>query len=188
MTGWTRELVLEELIRACEVYDALPIRTGPQAYGSTMPPILREVKDEFTAGGRAKANDNDAKARAVLRRARATAADISRADQALAWVPAFVPTPDLREVLMRHAVVRARGWDWDRAVSARNRRNPAKKGWVRRTTYRWIARACQGIADALDHKGIPLPADLDGQVSHEPAETTSNLIRSGSLRGWRQAS
>lgn len=187
MTCWTKEIVLEELIHACEVYDALPVATKPMEFGSTMPDILREAKDEFTAGGRAKANDNEAKNKAVIRRSRISAAEISRAERAFAWVQAYVPTPDLRRVLFDYAVVQARGWDWSRFVARRNRRNPTKKAWVRRTTYRWMWRACQGIADALDNKGIPLPDQPDGQVSQMPAITAPEPVRSGSLRGWRQA-
>ena len=47
--AWTRELVLEQLIEAFEVDDALPIRVGPKAYGNAMPEVVREARDEFTA-------------------------------------------------------------------------------------------------------------------------------------------
>ncbi|UHD44926.1 hypothetical protein LUX29_18150 [Aureimonas altamirensis] len=180
--GWTRELVLEQLIEAFEVDDALPIRVGPKAYGNAMPDVIREARDEFTAGGAAYRAANEQKAAIALRRSRITSAAISRAEASFSWVPRFVPTLDLREVLFAYAAVKARGQDWGKFIQRRNRRKPQSDAWIRRTTYRHMWRAAQAIADGLNNAAEPLPNGVSGQVTHIPSETASEPIRW--FRSW----
>lgn len=101
--------MLQQLIEAFEVDDALPILVGPKAYGNAMPDVIREARDEFTAGGAAYRAANKQMAAIAFRRSRITAAAISRAEAPFSSVPRFVPTLDLREVLFASAAVKARG-------------------------------------------------------------------------------
>ena len=177
---WTKEDVLEELVFACKVDDALPERVKPRAYGSSMPAMIRTQEDWRQAGATAFAVERDRRNAKIEKLAAVTSRQISDAEAAFGWVIDFVTDEERRHCLLEYAKAKALGWDWSRALTNRNRRNPTKSAWSRRTTYRWVWAACQAIADELDKAGVPLPEWRDLQVTHEEAETPSNLIRSGS--------
>jgi asparagine synthetase A len=84
---------------------------------------------------------------------------------------------------MAYADVKAKKWDWDRFIQARNRRMPQKKAWVKRTLYRWIDKALQQVDAGLRQNSVLL---LDGaglQVAHEEAQHGCKSITSG-LHAW----
>lgn len=89
----------------------------------------------------------------------------------------------MRIVLLAYAEVKARGWDWSQYVQARNRRQPQKKAWVKRTLYRWIEKSLQQVETGL-RKSETLLRDTAGlQVAHEEAERACKSITSG-LHAW----
>ncbi|WP_455918776.1 hypothetical protein [Ensifer canadensis] len=146
-------IVLERLIQAMETDIALPVRVGPRAFGSSMPEYLhtgeelyvRDLQDQIETGGRHRRERESARRRDTERRARCTRERISAMEEAFAWVIEHIADVDRRQVLLAYAEIKARGWQWERYLTNRNRRNPAKKAWVKRTVQRWIVQSLQEI-------------------------------------------
>lgn len=147
-------IVLERLIQAMETDIALPARVGPKAFGSSMPEYLHteqelyvlEREDLTETGGKRWNERKKAKRLETERRARCTRERITEMEEAFGWVIAYISDEDRRKVLLAYAEVKARGWQWERYLSNRNRRNPAKRAWVKRTVQRWIVHSLQEIA------------------------------------------
>lgn len=182
--------ILERLIEAFETDIALPVRVGPQAFGSSMPDYIHTPAENFARerediaeGGRWKKDMVAAERRRTERRAKCSRERISRMEEAFGWVRTSIWDEETRQVLLAYAEVKARGWDWSRYLTNRNRRNPQKKAWVKRTVQRWIVRSLQIIEGNIHQRGTIWPLATGLQVAHEEAKHTGKSIRSG-LRSW----
>lgn len=187
----TQAVILERIIEAIDTDIAMPGRVGPKMYGTSMPSylisesdlVLLEFVDSHETGGMHIRHRNSAIDAGVERRAKCSRQRITRMEEALAWVPAFVWDHEMRIVLFAYAEVKARGWDWGRYIETRNRRHPQKKAWVKRTLYRWIEKSLQQIECELLKKSVFLMDTAGLQVAHEEAKHTGKSITSG-LHAW----
>ena len=182
--------ILERLIEAFETDIALTVRVGPQAFGSSMPDYIHTPAENFARerediaeGGRWKKDMVAAERRRTERRAKCSRERISRMEEAFGWIRTFIWDDEARQVLLAYAEVKARGWDWSRYLNNRNRRNPQKKAWVKRTVQRWIVRSLQIIEDSIRQSGTIWPLEAGLQVAHDEAKHECKSIRSG-LRSW----
>lgn len=184
-------IVLERLIQAMETDIALPVRVGPRAFGSSMPDYLhtageiytRDLQDQVETGGKHRKERESARRRETERRARCTRERISAMEEAFGWVMHHVSDEERRKVLLAYVEIKARGWQWERYLSNRNRRNPAKKAWVKRTVQRWIVQSLQEIGAKTAKSALFLhdePSLLMAQI--EP-EHRGKSITSG-LHAW----
>lgn len=126
--------ILERLIEAFETDIAMPVRVGPQAFGSSMPDYIHTPAENFARerediadGGRWKKDMIAAERRRTERRAKCSRERISRMEEAFGWVRTSIWDDETRQVLLAYAEVKARGWDWSRYLTNRNRRNPQKR-------------------------------------------------------------
>ena len=173
-------LILERMVEAMETDIALPVRIGPQKFGSSMPDYIHTEKDfwileleDLKEKRRYRTRQRrDERHRAAERRAKCTASRISRMEQAFDWIIQWVWDAEVRECLMAYATVQARGWEWNRYVTNRNRRNPTKRAWVSQNSYRWISKSLQIIEHQIVKGGFSLNSEGDLQVIHEAAEHT----------------
>lgn len=185
--------VLERLIEAMDTDEALPVRVGPKMYGSSMPDYVVDAGtlqnldfvDFHETKGMHTRHRNAAIDAVTERRARCSKIRIARMEEALAWVPRFVWDEEIRQALLTYAEVKARGWDWSRAIQQRNRRWPKKKQWTKRTVYRWIDKSLQQISAGLVKNAIFLHDTAGLQVAHEEAESSCKSITSG-LHAWSE--
>lgn len=182
--------ILERLIEAFETDIALPVRVGPQAFGSSMPDYIHTPAENFARerediadGGRWKKDMVAAERRRTERRAKCSRERISRMEEAFDWIRRFIWDDEARQVLLAYAEIKARGWDWSRYLTNRNRRNPQKKAWVKRTVQRWIVRSLQIIEESSRQSGTIWPFEAGLQVAHDEAKHEGKSIRSG-LRSW----
>jgi hypothetical protein len=183
--------ILERVIEAIDTDIAMPGRVGPKMYGNAMPDYLiseaelltLEFVDNHETGGMHTRHRNSAIDAGVERRAKRSRSRIGRMEEALEWVPAFVWDHEMRIVLFAYAEVKARGWDWTRYIETRNRRQPKKKTWVKRTLYRWIEKALQQIECGIANRSILLIDTAGLQVAHGEAKHTGKSITSG-LHAW----
>ncbi|AVA20662.1 hypothetical protein [Rhizobium sp. NXC24] len=177
-------MILERLIEAMETDIALPVRVGPKAFGSSMPEYIHTSAENFAraredvteTGGARTREDEKAERRKTERRAKCSRERVSRMEEAFDWVRRFIFDDEARQVLLAYAAVKARGWDWTRYLNNRNRRNPKKKAWVKRTVQRWIVKSLQIIDAGIRQSGIIWPAGIDLQVAHETAKHTGKSI------------
>lgn len=178
--------ILERLIEAFETDIALPVRIGPQAFGSSMPDYIHtpvenfaREREDIAEGGRWKKEMEASERRRSERRAKCSRERVSRMEEAFDWVRCFIWDDETRQVLLAYAEVKARGWDWSRYLTNRNRRNPQKKAWVKRTVQRWIVRSLQIIECNIHQSGTIWHLEAGLQVAHEEAKHTGKSIRSG---------
>jgi hypothetical protein len=173
-------LILERLVEAMETDIALPVRVGPRMFGSSMPDYLHTEKDfwileleDLQEKSRYRTRQRrDERHRAAERRAKCTARRISRMEQAFDWIIKWVWDAEVRECLMAYAMVRARGWQWSRYVTSRNRRHPKKSAWISQNSYRWISKSLQIIEQHLVKTSFSLNNEGDLQVIQIEAEST----------------
>lgn len=188
----TMGAILERLIEAQETDDALPVRVGPKAFGSAMPDYIHSAQDLFVqeredlqkTGGKNWTRMKNERRKEIERRARASKERISRMDEAFTWVLSAVPNEEHRKCLLAYAMVKARGWDWSRYISARNRKTTQENAWNRRTVYRWNEKSIQSIEEYFLKNGLPLSLRGDCPMSQIEAESTGKSITSG-LYAWR---
>jgi hypothetical protein len=184
-------IVLERLIEAMETDIALPVRIGPKAFGSAMPDYVQTHAEWFAnkredyseTGGKRTREDEAAERRRTERRAKCSKERITRMEEAFGWVLAHVSNAEHRKVLLAYAEVKARGWQWDRYLQGRNRRNPQNSAWVKRTVQRWIVLSLQAIADNIPKADTFLAMDPDLLLAQIEGESTGKSIRSD-LRSW----
>lgn len=187
----TQAIVLERLIEAMETDIALPIRIGPQAFGSSMPDYVQTQSEWFAnrredlaeTGGKRTREHEAAERRKTERRAKCTTERVTRMEEAFGWVLAHVADVEKRKVLLAYAEVKARGWQWERYLQNRNRRHPTKSAWVKRTVQRWIILSLQEIAENIPKTSTLLPMDPDLLLAQIEGESTGKSIRSD-LRSW----
>jgi hypothetical protein len=164
--------VLERLVEAMETDIALPVRVGPRKFGSSMPEYYMTAKDirdvETWCVNQRQDYQNRARwegrNRAVHQRTICSPRRISRMEQALDWVISWVWDAEVRECLLAYVTVKARSGDWGRYVTARNRRNPRKKAWLRQNSYRWISKSLQIIEQQLAKSELFLNNEGDLQM------------------------
>lgn len=187
----TQGTILERLIEAMETDIALPVRIGPQMFGSSMPDYVHseheyfvlEREDETERKQHLTRQRKNERRREIERRAKCTKERISRMERTFDAVIKSVADEEIRDCLLDYAMVKARGWDWGRFVTSRNRRNPQKRAWVRQNTYRWILKALQFIEARPANLELLLP-DLGAlPVRQIGPESTGKSIRSD-LRSW----
>ena len=184
-------IILERLIEAFETDIALPIRVGPQAFGSSMPEYIHSPAENFArrrediteTGGVRIREDEAAQRRQTERRAKCSKERISRMEEAFDWIRKYVWDEEARQALLAYAEVKARGWDWSRYLNNRNRRNPKKKAWIKRTVQRWIFKSLQVIEVNLLKREIILRDGATLHVSHEEAKQMGKSITSD-LHAW----
>ncbi|MDL2408031.1 hypothetical protein PY650_20665 [Rhizobium calliandrae] len=128
------------------------------------------------------ASSEAAQRRQTERRAKCGKERISRMEEAFDWIRKYVWDEEARQALLAYAYVKARGWDWSRYLSTRNRRNPKKRAWVKRTVQRWIFKSLQMIEANLPKSEIILRGEVTLHVSHTEAKHTGKSITSGDLR------
>jgi hypothetical protein len=187
----SHSMILERLIEAMETDDALPVSIGPKMFGSSMPEYVHTVAEENErkredyrqTGGFRIREDEAAERRRTERRARCSRARISRMEEAFAWVQEAVPNERNRKCLLAYALVKARGWDWSRYVTNRNRRFSTEKAWVRQKTYEWIGKSLQQIEKKFLQTSLPCMEAPDLQTGQIGPESTGKSIRSD-LRSW----
>ena len=185
----SQAMILERLIEAFETDIALPIRVGPKAFGSAMPEYIHSAAENFArmrediteTGGARTREDEAAQRRQTERRAKCSRERISRMEEAFDWVRKYVWDEEARQVLLAYAEIKARGWDWSRYLSNRNRRNPKKKAWIKRTVQRWIFKSLQVIEANLLKGEIILRSTATLHVSREEAKHPGKSITSGDL-------
>lgn len=186
--------ILERVIEAIDTDIAMPGRVGPKMYGNSMPAYLvseaelvtQEFIDMHETGGQYVEQRNNERSISIEKRAKRSRDRIGRMEEALAWVPRFVWDHEMRIVLFAYAEAKARGWDWSRYIEKRNRRQPQKKAWVKRTLYRWIEKSLQQVETGLRNDEILLRDTAGLQVAHGEAERTGKSI-SSDLRAWTAA-
>jgi hypothetical protein len=184
-------MILERLIEAMETDIALPVRVGPKQFGSSMPDYIhtpseifaREREDWAETAGQRTAYERKAVQAQLERRRRCSADRISRMEEAFGWVRHFIFDEEARQVLLAYAEVKAREWDWSRYLNSRNKRNPRKKAWAKRTVYRWIIRSIQLIEAGISQRGPLWPAQADLHVAHGRAKQPGKSI-SSDLHAW----
>lgn len=184
-------VVLERLIEAMETDIALPIRVGPKSFGSSMPDYVQTHAEWFAnkredyaeTGGKRTRHHEAEERRKTERRAKCTKERVTRMEEAFEWVLAHVGNVEHRKVLLAYAEVKARGWQWDRYLQNRNRRNPTQNAWVKRTVQRWIVLSLQAIADNIPKDSILLALERDLLLAQIEGESTGKSIRSD-LRSW----
>lgn len=180
-------IILERLIEAMETDLALPIRVGPKAFGSSMPEYLhtpaenfaREREDWKETGGQRTAYERKMARAQLERRRKCSAERITRMEEAFGWIRSAIFDDEARQVLLAYAEVKARDWDWGRYLNTRNRKNPSKKAWVKRTVQRWIVKSLQLIETKLRQSEIFWRLEVDLQVAHERAKQPCKSISSG---------
>lgn len=183
--------ILERIIEAIDTDIAMPGRVGPKMYGNSMPDYLvseaelttQEFVDMHETGGQHVAQRNSDRSISIEKRAKRSKDRIGRMEEALGWVPRFVWDHEMRIALFAYAEVKARGWDWSRYIETRNRRQPSKKAWVKRTLYRWIEKSLQQVETGLRNGEILLRDTAGLQVAHEEAKQAGKSITSG-LHAW----
>jgi hypothetical protein len=186
--------ILERVIEAIDTDIAMPGRIGPKMYGNSMPAYLsseaelltQEFIDMHETGGQYVEQRNTDRSISIERRAKCSRDRVGRMEEALGWVPRFVWDHEMRIVLFAYAEVKARGGDWSRYIEKRNRRQPQKKAWVKRTLYRWIEKSLQQVETGLRNGEILLRDTAGLQVAHEEAERSCKSI-SSDLRAWTAA-
>lgn len=183
-------VILERLIEAIDTDMALPIATGPKMFGNAWPDSVSSEDDNnelqreedrdwktFQTRQRHQAIDQRTERRAKCSRAR-----ISRMEEAFAWLRVIFDEDD-RRLLLAYAEVKAKGWEWGRYVETRNRRNPKKDTWVKRTILRKIAKTLQDLETKMRNNATILRDCAGLQVAHEAAKHTGKSITSG-LPTW----
>lgn len=187
----SHSMILERLIEAMETDDALPVSIGPKMFGSSMPEYVHTVAEENErrredyrqTGGFRIREDEAAERRKTERRARCSRARISRMEEAFSWVQEAVPNERNRKCLLAFVLVKARGWDWSRYVTNRNRRFTTEKAWVRQKTYEWISKSLQQIENNF-LQSVSLCMDASNlQTGQIGSESEGKSIRSD-LRSW----
>lgn len=179
-------MILERLIEAMETDIALPVRIGPKAFGSSMPEYIhtpaevfaREREDIAETMGQRTANERKAVRAQLERRRKCSPERITRMEEAFGWIRQFIFDDEARQLLLAYAEVKAREWDWGRYLNNRNRRNPQKKAWVKRTVQRWNIRSLQFIEAGIAQRGALWPAGVDLHVSHGKAKQPGKSISS----------
>jgi hypothetical protein len=157
-------LILERLIEAIETDDAMPGRPGPRQFGSAMPDTsltdkeiwvleFEDLREKMEFRTRQRWDHGN---RQASRRAKCSPSRISRMEEALGWVGQWLWDADARQCLLGFATVKARGWDWNRFVTNRNRKFRNKNAWIRQTTYRWISKSLQILEQQLSKSGVLL--------------------------------
>ncbi|PRD40681.1 hypothetical protein C5748_25800 [Phyllobacterium phragmitis] len=187
-------MVLERLIEAMETDQALPVRIGPKAFGSAMPEYFHseretwamEVHDQIFDGGRHFKRVRSDRRKEIERRAKTTRERITRMEEAFQWVIDFVPSDGRRKCLLSYAMVKARGWEWQRYISNRNRKNPDKIQWKKRTCHDWNSKSLQEIETKLLNSEILLREDGYLRSAQIGAEQTGKSITSD-LHAWMAA-
>ena len=178
-------VILERLIEAVETDQALPLATGPKMFGNAWPETvtsedeIRELEREenrdwktYQTRQRHQAIDAHTERRAKCSRPR-----ISRMEEAFGWLT-LVFDEDDRRIILAYAEVKAKGWDWTRYIEQRNRRNPNKNAWVKRTIFRKIAKCLQEVETKLRKREIILRDCAGLQVAHEEAKHSCKSISS----------
>lgn len=187
----TLGMILERLIEAMETDDAMPVSIGPRMFGSSMPEYIHtddEVRqtrreDYRQTGGFRIREEEAAERRRTERRAKCSRSRISRMEEAFAWVQEAVPNERNRKCLLAFAMVKARGWDWSRYVTNRNRKINTEKAWVRQKTYEWISKSLQQIEKKFLHESVLCMPATDLQTGQIGPESRGKSIRSD-LRSW----
>lgn len=180
-------IILERLVEAMETDIALPVRIGPRKFGSSMPDYIQTEADYFvleredwTARRRDLTRQRrDERHRVAHQRALCSSQRVSRMEQSFDWIIQWVWDAEVRECLMGYVTVKARGWDWGRYVSSRNRRKPQKKAWIRQNSYRWISKSLQLIEQQIVKSGLLLTDEGNLQVRQIEAKQAGKSITSG---------
>lgn len=192
--------ILERIIEAAETDSALPMRVGPKMFGSCLPESVETEDDmfqierqEWAISGSGEGDGtpfmikvrHDVRNSQAERRAKCSRPRIGRMEEAFEWIRAFCFDAELRTVLMAYADVKAKKWDWERFIQARNRRFPQKKAWMKRTLYRWIEKALQQVDEGLSKNDLLLRDGAGLQLAHREAKDRGKSITSD-LHAWSQ--
>lgn len=183
-------VILERLIEASETDIALPVRVGPKMYGNAMPTYLLteteiwslELTEQIENGGAQTKQRHQQINNSTERKAKCSRERITRMEECFGWISKYVYDEDFRKIVLAYIEVKARKWEWDRYVEVRNRRNPTKDAWVRRTIYRRIEMILQLIEEGLRKDAIILRDGAGLQVAHEEAKPSCKSITSDDLR------
>jgi hypothetical protein len=156
----TTDEILRRLIEAHRVIDAVVSSPRPKSFGSNMPEILRfpteydvwmaEMDSIKSDGGATFRSMQSHRVRQLeqLARSHYTSKQISDAEDAMRW-PAMVQDPTRRELLNLKVKCEAKGGQWTKWLTARNRKLPARNGILRQNSYRLITLALQDIREGL---------------------------------------
>lgn len=157
---WTPEHVLARLIEAVDVISLTATRDGPRGHANGLPDYAHSFSDQVEWDA---VTWRDIFERKNKTRLPPSPQEISRADEAMGWLP-LIETPEMRKVILFYASSKAFGWNF----SAWMRKN----GLVSSTTWRKINKCLQKLAQTLDSKGISLSEASDLHVRAIRAKTT----------------
>lgn len=180
-----QDIILERLIEAIETDIALPIATGPKMFGNAWPDTFTSEEDlkemERVEDRDWKQHQTRQRHQAIdahtERRAKCSRPRISRMEEAFESVSMIFDDED-RRILLSYAEVKAKGWDFQRFIETRNRRNPQKDAWVKRTILRKIVKILQEVESKLRKRAIILRDCAGLQVSHGEAKHSCKSITS----------
>ncbi|NHT77536.1 hypothetical protein G8E10_17620 [Rhizobiaceae bacterium CRRU44] len=182
----TQALILDQIIEAFRTDAALPVRVGPKAFGTAMPDPVESRQDVFVTmredlaetGGRRTRYENQARNREIERRALCSRSRISAMEQAFGWLTDFIDDEESRKILLAYSDCKARGWVWERYISNRNRKNPQKTAWVKRTLQRKICNCLQMLEDQIPMNTIFLSPNRDLLLSRIEEKGSGKSINS----------
>lgn len=176
-------VILDRLIEAIETDLALPVRVGPKKPGNTGLAFIQTEEEIAALEEEEKWRPHITRQRHLAidfeteRRAKCSRPRITRMEEALGWA-GMVSSEEDRRMLIAFAHVKATGREWGQYLGHRNRRCDPKKAWVKRTTYRKIAKTLQEIAIKLRNKEIILRDGAGLPVAHGVAESSCKSITS----------
>ena len=177
-TYWTPEYVETRLIEAVAVIDQSTRRPGPKAYGNNWPDVLREFSDLV---------DSDAWENYLTTgkdsRIKPDAAAVSRADEALGWIPAYVGTEIQHDAIRLYVTSKAFGRPVEPVLAKRLKK--ARRGMTsallkinaereqeRRRLAKAVAEEANGRKARLiqKRKGKPLTYEQNAFIDQEAHE------------------
>lgn len=163
-TAWTARAVEDRVIEAAETLMLLPNVNGPQAYGSAMPPGIRD----WQAYGSEKSRYKRRPSRDA----------IDRMPEVWGWINAL---PSQADRVLVYA------WAWVKVRSGRKIQDFASgEGMNVRTLRRAITAICQQIANNLNRMHIVRLNDLVDAVSEIAEEMDPEAISSVTYANhWR---
>lgn len=181
MSGWTPVIVFYRLVEAYRVIEVVTSPARPAGYGRSLPAVRLDPQERYT-GRHLDEIERQLKAESE-RRAIIAAEPISMALEAQRWPIDHVDHPEHREILIAFATCRAFAGDWSAYVQRRNRRNPAKKAWIRQKTYGKKDKALQSITTKLNNSSVLLRNSERCPAGHEVPKNAGETDSIGS-RAW----
>lgn len=144
--AWDPRAVESRLIEAAVICGRTAGSIGPKQFGSNWPTTLHDFADLVAQAEGGQLDRNNAERNRI--RFNATAAQVTRSDQAMAWAARYLEGhPGPRGVLQI--------WLLCKATRRKFVKECKKRGWSRATAYRARDKALSIIAIGLSRDGLP---------------------------------